>query len=380
MREEQHSFGLTAVAVAMVLGAGCALDETPEPVRSEPEIVITPRRVDTAGRTFAPPAPCLGPRCETVVEVASGRAHTCALMSSGRVVGWGSGDGAPREVPGLHDAIALAAGGDRSCAVRSGGTVWCWDGAVSPAARVSGVDDAVTVAVSDELVVAARGDGTLVNVSRGRDAEVLRGARGIVEVDVAGPRACARTDGGDVACWLAGDSHVTPLALANVRQIAMGDAHQCVLVAGAEVRCWGEDVWGMVGLGVAGIVEEPTPVSDVRGALAIAAGKEHTCALLPGTQVRCWGRNHRGQVDPSRRAFDDYWAERTPVAVSGLSAVRDVVMVSPGSQHTCALRARGGIVCWGANREGQLGDGSVETRDGVVEVRGLRGGRSSRVE
>jgi alpha-tubulin suppressor-like RCC1 family protein len=36
--------------------------------------------------------------------------------------------------------------------------------------------------------------------------------------------------------------------------------------------------------------------------------------------------------------------------------------ISTGSRHTCALELDGRALCWGANRSGQLGDGTTTDR------------------
>lgn len=73
-----------------------------------------------------------------VVDVAMGRAHTCALIDDGQVLCWGDdrlgqlGDGdaasrlAPRAVEGLSEVRAIEAGENATCALRASGDVWCW--------------------------------------------------------------------------------------------------------------------------------------------------------------------------------------------------------------------------------------------------------------
>jgi hypothetical protein len=76
-----------------------------------------------------------------VIEVAPGRAHTCARASDGRVWCWGqnawgqlgtgngllSYGGSATPVESLmKGATGIAAGAIDTCAIRVDGTVWCW--------------------------------------------------------------------------------------------------------------------------------------------------------------------------------------------------------------------------------------------------------------
>ncbi|MBK8049793.1 MAG: hypothetical protein IPK16_23415 [Anaerolineales bacterium] len=102
-------------------------------------------------------------------------------------------------------------------------------------------------------------------------------------------------------------------------------------------------------------------------ATAVAAGGAHTCALTTVGGVLCWGENGAGQLGDSTTV--DRW---TPVAVTGLAS--GVQSIAAGANHSCAVTATGGVKCWGDNAFGQLGDGSKTDRRAPVDVVGLTGG------
>jgi alpha-tubulin suppressor-like RCC1 family protein len=47
----------------------------------------------------------------------------------------------------------------------------------------------------------------------------------------------------------------------------------------------------------------------------------------------------------------------------------DIIQVAAGYAYSCALRASGQVLCWGANDSGVLGDGSFESHDTPVQHR-----------
>ncbi|MCL2825495.1 MAG: hypothetical protein FWD57_16000, partial [Polyangiaceae bacterium] len=49
-----------------------------------------------------------------------------------------------------------------------------------------------------------------------------------------------------------------------------------------------------------------------------------------------------------------------PTAVDGLSS--GVSAIAAGGNHTCALKSTGAVVCWGWNKDGQLGVGTQTDR------------------
>jgi alpha-tubulin suppressor-like RCC1 family protein len=94
--------------------------------------------------------------------------------------------------------------------------------------------------------------------------------------------------------------------------------------------------------------------------MAVTAGAEHNCALDADGAVWCWGDNRYGQLG------DGTLSDRSgAVMVLGLA---NVLTVEAGAQHTCAVRRDGAVLCWGRNHLGQLGDGTTSDRvvPGVV--------------
>ncbi len=100
--------------------------------------------------------------------------------------------------------------------------------------------------------------------------------------------------------------------------------------------------------------------------VAVSAGSGHTCGLTDRGGVMCWGANSTGQLGDGT-TIDHY----TPAYVKGLRS--GVIAVSAGSTHTCALLTTGNVKCWGNNNHGQLGDGTKIDRWSPVDVVGLSG-------
>jgi alpha-tubulin suppressor-like RCC1 family protein len=69
--------------------------------------------------------------------------------------------------------------------------------------------------------------------------------------------------------------------------------------------------------------------------------------------VLCWGGNSSGALGNG-----SITGSPTPVIVLGLS---DAIAVSADGVHTCALRATGEVLCWGAGDRGQTGQTEAET-------------------
>ncbi len=149
--------------------------------------------------------------------------------------------------------------------------------------------------------------------------------------------------------------------------VALGEWSACALLGASQrLACWGKNNYGQTGSGRSTTVEgcegvpcEPTPVlvdGDLGEVVSLSVGQSHGCAVNGVGHAFCWGLNAHGQTgSPSdESACDDLGCVRRPTRVAGLEGVIDIVA---GTRHSCALTQNGGVWCWGDNALGQLGMG-----------------------
>jgi alpha-tubulin suppressor-like RCC1 family protein len=159
--------------------------------------------------------------------------------------------------------------------------------------------------------------------------------------------------------------------------ITAGGYHTCALLDNGQVKCWGYNAYGQLGLGNSGDrgdgsgeMGDSLPAVDLgtgRTATAITAGIEHTCAPLDNGQVKCWGLGFFGRLglgDTDVRG-DGPGEMGDSLPAVDLGTGRTAAAISTGNIHTCALLDNGQVKCWGYNAYGQLGLGnSVDRGDG----------------
>ena len=108
-------------------------------------------------------------------------------------------------------------------------------------------------------------------------------------------------------------------------------------------------------------------------AKAITAGASYTCALTRIGGLECWGNDRFGQLG-NGTISGPHQATPQPVPVSGLR--RGVISISAGAQAACALLASGRVKCWGYALSGQLGPAQHASRPVPTVIMAVRSARA----
>lgn len=157
---------------------------------------------------------------------------------------------------------------------------------------------------------------------------------------------------------------VSAASTGYVQEIEAGGLHTCMVTAAGGAKCWGYNGFGQVGDGTSGTSRYvPLDVDGLTsGVSTVVAGQFHTCALTTDGDVKCWGANSEGQLGDGTND-----PRNTPVTVD-LGVGVTATAIAAGEYHTCAVLDDGGVKCWGRNGNGQLGNGQTTNSNTPVDV------------
>lgn len=286
--------------------------------------------------------------------IALGYGHTCAL-SSNKVLCWGDG---------THGQLGNGANTSSARPVTANGLT------ANPTAMVAG--QAHTCALLPDKTVQCWGSNDLGQLGNGQNMPIsnvpvtITGLTNVIALSAGEAHTCALIQGGTVKCWgeafdgqLGTGTQISfsnvPLNVANLTDataIAAGQFHTCALLADTTVTCWGDIA--------AGNSNVPLAVNGLNGVAKLASGGALACALMAdNVTVRCWNSNN----------FLANITLSTPVIALTMGASTGIIMGV--GVHTCVLLNDGTVQCWGANKFGQLGDGTIINSSTPVTVMNL---------
>lgn len=150
----------------------------------------------------------------------------------------------------------------------------------------------------------------------------------------------------------------------KVTAVRPGDEFTLALTASGKVLAWGANNVGQLGIGSTKGSRLPVPVKLPKGVTvkAISAGEDNGLALTTAGQVLSWGENGSGQLGTGTTK-----GRLTPGPVS-LPKGTTVASIAAGPFSGYAVTKAGGMLAWGQNNHGQLGNGSTKQRSAPVRV------------
>jgi alpha-tubulin suppressor-like RCC1 family protein len=353
------------------------------------------------------------------LAVSAGLEFTCAVKGDHTLWCWGLnssrqlGDGTTtnsavplQEKTLATDWASVSAGNGFACGVKQDGTRWCWganssgqggDAATASIVQPKAVDadtDWATVNVGEVAGCGLRTNGSLwcwgdgsVGQTGQPGAETL--ALSPVQVgadtdwiDIAGGLrfACGIRAGGKLLCWGSASRSAIGLGYTSDRldPSPVGSSTEwadvdvqldngCAIRKNGDLYCWGRNVMSNLGDGSNITRVEPTPVGAGKVWKRVAVGRTHTCGLAEegGKAVPfCWGADFNGELGNGAAA-----ASSTPTLVSATAGNESPwVDLAAGLNHTCGVRQDGTLWCWGRNTAGQLGDGTNVSKPDPKQV------------
>jgi len=254
-----------------------------------------------------------------VKEVSVGDAHTAAIDKDGKLYVWGNntygqlGDAGtttsliPVQIRADKNWIAVSAGYAHTTAIDKDGKLWAWG----------------------YNVYGQLGDGSTTN--------------GNVPIQI-------RAD----KDWIA---------------VSAGFSHTVAIDKNGKLWAWGRNLESQLGDGGISGTNSNVPVQiGTKDWIAVSAGRYHTTAIDKDGKLWAWGSSNCGQLGDNTTAI-----RSAPVQVGTLAQQAlpnwKWIAVSAGELHTAAIAEDGKLWAWGYNGEGQLGDGTSDTKYAPVQIR-----------
>lgn len=355
---------LASLPVAAVVLAACASEGVVGSLAKEPP--------DAGASSAEPPdggvddGALAEPIARTTTALAAGGESTCVRTKSGEVKCWGEnasgslgiGDTEPASIaepvaPTPLAKMQAVAGGERSqCAVSAAGKVFCWGDIF-----IGDFNGQPTDHLPAASPFPVEGVGDVSRLAVGRYFTCLLGSAGDLRcfgLNGKGQLGVGDTEKRYLPTTVTGfDGAVTSISA------SMGGLYACATTRPGSVYCWGDNTDGQISSDE-GPVTSPRKLQRLpERAVEVVAGRAHACARLVSGSVKCWGANDRGQLGNGKKT-----ASSVPVEAMYLT---EVTSLAAGRDHTCAIRREGTLFCWGDDTAGQAGGTPDGSRPSLVK-------------
>ena len=309
-------------------------------------------------------------------QVSTGLDHTCGVTAAGEIFCWGGnargqlGNGSsadspsPVQVASTETFVEVNVQNNVSCGRTAAGVLLCW-----------GRNDRGELgSPTSETCLGAACSTTPIPVPiPGSVTQVSVGLVHVCAVTSGGAAYCwGQNFGGQLGTGDASPSAGVPptqVLGGPWQRISSGAVHTCGIASGGQGFCWGQSFgFGALGDGSTTNSASPLPVTGGLAFRSLEASNGnyvflHSCGVTTDFQAYCWGANLDGALGvglaPETCSFfavGDFDCAFAPIAVSGGLSFDSV---SLGRGFTCGITTDGETYCWGLNSQGQLGNGST---------------------
>lgn len=231
--------------------------------------------------------------------------HTCAINSSNELYCWGRNDrgqvgkansimayNSPSQVTvaGTQNFTKVVSGVNHTCALHSTGTINCFG---DNTYGQLGDNTIVSQIGTSNTVIAVTGTAPLSNIR-----DITAGRYHTCAVDNSNIMYCwGRNDFGQLGNNTVVQSNRPIQITTDVKNVYAGGKHTCLVKnSTSQLQCWGNNAHGQLGQGnVNQTYRVPTNITGINSQLGdIALGENFTCFMHQGVNVKCMGENAYG--------------------------------------------------------------------------------------
>lgn len=300
---------------------------------------------------------------DNVISVNCGRYSTAVIKADNSLWMWGNntyGQFTALETYDLtkvmDNAVAVSCGANHFAAIKTDGSLWMWgkntsgqlgigstDSDVHDPAKI--MDGVIAVSCGDAFTAAVKSDGTLWMWGYNNNGELGNGTKA--------------------------NSSTPVKVMNNVSSVSCGEFHTAAIKDDGTLWLWGYNKKGELGNGTSENSSIPVKIMDNVSSVSCGGMYSdkggYTAAIKTDGTLWMWGYNGKGQLGTGTRE-----SSSVPVKV-----MDNVVSVScsgglySDNGHTAAVKRDGTVWIWGANRYGQLGNGTNSNSNSPIQVSGL---------
>ncbi len=296
-------------------------------------------------------------------RISAGDSHSCGLDATGTAYCWGDntfgklGNGTIGGTSNVPVAVSttvkfssIVTGDLSTCALSVAGDAYCWGS--NFAGRLgnnSTFDSSIPVLVSDP----SAGPETYSSISASNGHTCVLSL--VKAAYCWGDNGNGRLGDGTTTNRLIPTLVSDPVAGAQeYSKISAGYSHTCAITVSDFAYCWGLNASGQLGDGTNTDSSIPVLVSTTSVYSSISAGNDFSCAINATGVAECWGLNDNGAL-----GNNSFTNSNVPVTVSNPSAgAVSYSSITTGGFHSCAISVAGDAYCWGANTDGEIGNGT----------------------